>query len=79
MPASKSDPLPEDFGFTFAKDIPDAHERLIKMRSLIMPLLVNLSQNADKDTIKWPGMQRAAMCNKIAQEINELVDGHQKK
>lgn len=32
----------------------DAKDKLKAVESLIMPLLVNLMKNPDKDTIKWP-------------------------
>lgn len=32
----------------------DAKEKLKAVEGLIMPLLVNLMKNPDKDTIKWP-------------------------
>ena len=32
----------------------DVKEKLVKLESLILPLLVNLKKNPDKDIIKWP-------------------------
>lgn len=32
----------------------DVHEKLKKLEGLIVPLLVNLMKNPEKDTIKWP-------------------------
>ena len=32
----------------------DVHEKLKKLEGLIVPLLVNLMKNPEKETIKWP-------------------------
>lgn len=32
----------------------DVHEKLLKLEGLILPLLINLKKNPDKDVIKWP-------------------------
>lgn len=32
----------------------DVKEKLIKLEGLILPLLINLKKNPDKDIIKWP-------------------------
>jgi hypothetical protein len=54
-----------DFGFTATDDpikekdqalseVEDLHDRLDKLEKLVMPLLVNLMKNPEKEHIKWP-------------------------
>jgi hypothetical protein len=45
----------------------DVKERLALVEKLILPLLVNLMKNPEKDTIKWPG--RAPIIEKQIEKI----------
>jgi hypothetical protein len=45
----------------------DVKERLASVEKLILPLLVNLMKNPEKDTIKWPG--RAPIIEKQIEKI----------
>jgi hypothetical protein len=53
----------DDFGFTFddekditpiTDEVADLKERLQAIRRIYLPLLQNLSKNADQPIIKWP-------------------------
>ena len=53
----------DDFGFTFddekditpiTDEVADLKERLQAVRKIYLPLLQNLSKNADQPIIKWP-------------------------
>ena len=45
----------------------DVQEKLTQVEKLILPLLVNLMKNPEKDTIKWPN--RAPMIEKQIEKI----------
>jgi len=45
----------------------DVRDRLVAVEKLILPLLVNLMKNPEKDTIKWPG--RAPIIEKQIEKI----------
>ena len=45
----------------------DIKEKLSTVEKLILPLLVNLMRNPEKDTIKWPG--RAPIIEKQIEKI----------
>ena len=45
----------------------DVKDRLVAVEKLILPLLVNLMKNPEKDTIKWPG--RAPIIEKQIEKI----------
>ena len=49
----------------------DVKEKLIAVEKLIIPLLVNLMKNPEKDTIKWPN--RAPMIEKQIEKILSLT------
>jgi len=70
-----------DFGFSFTdeeeivvknKPVDDRAERL---RAMIMPLLMNLKKNPEKDMINWPGKDRVKKVDDFIKKINEVVDG----
>ena len=45
----------------------DVKDKLVTVEKLILPLLVNLMKNPEKDTIKWPG--RAPIIEKQIEKI----------
>jgi len=45
----------------------DVRDKLVSVEKLILPLLVNLMKNPEKDTIKWPG--RAPIIEKQIEKI----------
>jgi len=45
----------------------DVKDKLVAVEKLILPLLVNLIKNPEKDTIKWPG--RAPIIEKQIEKI----------
>ena len=45
----------------------DVKAKLVALEKMILPLLVNLSKNPEKDTIKWPG--RAPIIEKQIEKI----------
>jgi len=45
----------------------DVKDKLVAVEKLILPLLVNLMKNPEKDTIKWPG--RAPIIEKQIEKI----------
>lgn len=70
-----------DFGFTFADEetftkvetVID-HEKLKKLRSMIMPLLLNLKKNPEKDIIQWPGKDRVKSIDAFIKKMDKLLD-----
>jgi hypothetical protein len=73
--------LDHDFGFTFADEeqftkvekVVD-REKLMKLRAMIMPLLLNLKKNPDKDIIQWPGKDRIKSVDAFMKKMDKLVD-----
>lgn len=49
----------------------DVKEKLVSVEKLIIPLLVNLMKNPEKDTIKWPN--RAPVIEKQIEKILSLT------
>lgn len=70
----------DDFGFTLVDEkevlarVP-ADPRAEKLRSMIMPLLLKLKANPDKDMIKWGGADRVKQIDEFIAKINKVVDG----
>jgi uncharacterized protein (UPF0216 family) len=44
--------------------------RMLEIEKVIIPLLLNIKKNGDKDYIFWPGKQRTAQCDL---QINKLL------
>lgn len=70
-----------DFGFTFADEeqftkvervVDD--EKLKKLRAMIMPLLLNLKKNPEKDIIQWPGKDRVRSVDAFIKKMDKLID-----
>ena len=49
----------------------DVRDKLVAVEKLILPLLVNLMKNPEKDTIKWPG--RAPIIEKQIEKILNIT------
>lgn len=44
--------------------------RMLEIEKSIIPLLLNIKKNGDKDYIFWPGKQRTAQCDL---QINKII------
>jgi hypothetical protein len=69
-----------DFGFSFTTEeemtvVQENNEKAEKLRDMIMPLLMNLKKNPDKDIIKWEGDARIKSIDAFIKKMNKLVDG----
>ncbi len=70
-----------DFGFTFVDEeqftrvetVVD-NEKLRKLRAMIMPLLLNLKKNPEKDIIQWPGKERIKSIDSFIKKMDKLID-----
>lgn len=70
-----------DFGFTFVDEeaftrveLVADNDKLIKLRDMIMPLLINMKKDPDKDVIKWKGADRVKSIDAFIKKMNKLVD-----
>lgn len=68
-----------DFGFSFTTEeeltvVRENTEKVLKLRDMIMPLLVNLKKDPDKDVIKWDGAARIKSIDSFIKRMNKLVD-----
>jgi len=69
-----------DFGFTFANEddftkverVVD-QEKLKQLRDMIMPLLLNLKKNPEKDIIQWPGKDRIKSVDAFIKKMDKLL------
>lgn len=69
----------DDFGFTLVGEEEvlakaPADLRAEKLRDMIMPLLLKLKANPDKDMIKWSGPARIKQIDEFIAKINKVVD-----
>ena len=71
----------DDFGFTFDDEtdlapindeVADLKERLQAIRKIYLPLLQNLSKNADQPIIKWP--DRGPVLKKQIDKLTMLTE-----
>ena len=71
----------DDFGFTFddekditpiTDEVADLKERLQAIRRIYLPLLQNLSKNADQPIIKWP--DRGPVLKKQIDKLTMLTE-----
>ena len=70
-----------DFGFTFANEeqftkietVID-EEKIRKLREMIIPLLLNLKKNPDKDIIKWEGAARIKSIDAFIKKMDKMID-----
>lgn len=51
------------------------YAKMNEIEKVIMPLLVNLKKNKEKDYIHWPGLQREAQCDLQIQKILNITRG----
>jgi hypothetical protein len=68
-----------DFGFSFTTEeeltvVKENTEKVQKLRDMIMPLLVNLKKNPEKDVIKWEGAARIKSIDAFIKKMNKLID-----
>ena len=67
-----------DFGFSIISDdelpLKEDQTRLIQLRDMIMPLLINLKKNPEKDLISWPGDNRIRSIDNFIKKMNTLID-----
>lgn len=70
-----------DFGFTFVDEeaftkveLVADNDKLVKLRDMIMPLLVNMKKDPEKDVIKWKGSDRVKSIDAFIEKMNKLVD-----
>ena len=67
----------DDFGFTFVdsseiqQKVTSTEDKLAGLQAMIMPLLVNLKQNPEKDTIYWP--DREKKINAFIKKMNDYI------
>ena len=61
-----------DFGFTFASETNFTMEKSKEIKKLIMPFLLRLTQNPDKDIIHWKGELRVKQIQEIIDKINSI-------
>lgn len=70
-----------DFGFTSEdelksteiQELGNTQEKLAGLRKMIMPLLLNLKKNPDKDIIKWEGAQRVKQIDAFIKKMDEYI------
>lgn len=78
-----SDDFEFDFGFTTEEELKSTEieqlgttqEKLDGLRAMIMPLLLNLKKNPDKDIIKWEGKQRVKQIDSFIKKMDEFIKG----
>ena len=74
----KMDKDPGDFGFTMVgdeditKDAPK-DTRAEQLCSMIMPLLMNLKLNPEKDYIQWHGIDRVKQIDAFIEKMNKVM------
>lgn len=72
----------DDFGFTAVSEqelittpqVNTHNAALLGLRDMIMPLLNKLSENADKEIIKWPN--RAQAIDKFKARMDKYIEDH---
>lgn len=71
-----------DFGFTFVDsetfktvEVVVDKEKLQQLRKMIMPLLLNLKKNPEKDIIQWPGKDRIKNIDSFILKMDKLIEG----
>lgn len=76
---NKMDKDSDDFGFTMigdediTKNIPK-DTRAEELRNMIMPLLMNLKLNPEKDYIQWKGNERIKQIDAFIEKMNKVID-----
>ena len=70
-----------DFGFTTEEELKsteiqelgNTQEKLAGLRKMMMPLLLNLKKNPDKDIIKWTGSDRIKQIDAFIKKMDEYI------
>jgi hypothetical protein len=70
----------DDFGFSIVDEtelssVVESKDKAKQLRDMIMPLLLNLKSNPDKDIIKWKGSERVVKIDSFIKKIDKLIDG----
>jgi hypothetical protein len=68
-----------DFGFSFTTEeemtvVQENLEKAEKLRQMIMPLLMNLKKNPEKDIIKWAGPDRVKSIDSFIKKMDKLLN-----
>lgn len=71
-----------DFGFTTEDELKstevealgNTQEKLAGLRKMIMPLLLNLKKNPEKDIIKWEGAQRIKQIDAFIKKMDAYIN-----
>jgi len=63
-----------DFGFTTEDEIKNNENKVQGLRDMIMPLLINLKQNPDKDIIKWAGADRIKQIDGFIKKMDAYIN-----
>ena len=61
-----------DFGFSFASETNVTTEKSRELKKLIVPFLLRLTQNPDRDIIHWNGELRVKQIQEIIDKINSI-------
>jgi len=70
-----------DFGFTSEEELKageleqlgSTQEKLDGLRAMIMPLLLQLKKNPDKDIIKWAGADRVKQIDTFIKKMDAYI------
>ncbi len=70
-----------DFGFTTEEELKSTEiqelgttqEKLAGLRKMMMPLLLNLKKNPDKDIIKWAGTDRVKQIDAFIKKMDDYI------
>lgn len=76
-----TDDINFDFGFTSEEElkageieqIGNTQEKLEGLRAMIMPLLLQLKKNPDKDIIKWAGADRTKQIDAFIKKMDTYI------
>ena len=63
-----------DMSETKALITQNANRKVVAILQIIVPLLKNLQQSPEKDTIKWPGAQRVKMIDAQLEKIQSILN-----
>ena len=70
-----------DFGFSFVNDdiinekAAAERAKAERIKHLIMPFLLNLKKNPEKDVIQWPGEKRIKTIDDFITKMNKILEG----
>lgn len=65
----------DDFGFSIVDEAElSVDTKTEQLKAMIMPLLLNLKANPDKDIIKWNGADRVKRIDDFIRKMDELLN-----